>query len=653
MSKSLEVAYDPIIANIGLLDKLMSPLAEVSDLYQFFDLGPKDLNPILEKYAVDLLKAYANKFHFMSNLFSSLENKKIMLSEKMIEDLVSVGHDTHMEILKFTSPLITQIVQPQELHPIVQTLLAKTHTLSSLRGFKNKTELAAALSDKLQYVISSNPSLAKILEQAAKGPGDIVITNHVNSKDGYYIAATGHHIVISSSSSDIRCIVSLIVHESTHKVINTHYNNESYPYRDGDIDSFIPIKEAITLEMTRIKRLYSDLAWNNNLSSSPPQSWLDAMLNSYKPKEHDIELFAWFTQHMTLNLLGGDGSPGATGKVSFEFAQTMWEYFQKILIIPIRFNDGEVALVAEGPPNDLGIVLPFIPEANEIVLRAHALIESGPISIGWFANEAWKLAIKGSYLSAQEKFINDLFVLEPGQLEFFLEVHAADLLVNIDLGCRNTFITKLFALDPVLLESILNKNVVELIKVAGDTDLHYSFITKLFNHTSTLFQENFITKLFSAPDEVVQSIFNKSAIELFEVEGIDQTIFINKLFTLKESVLRPILEEHGMFLLGMLAETKPELVEQLYATHNMLLKSIFTDCLGKAWAVEDSMEKVAIVHHLSNCALKSILKPLMTEEMLQLLATSEPPNESKESYEHKDDYDGVVAIAGAEADHVL
>ena len=56
MSKSLEVAYDPIIANIGLLDKLMSPLAEVSDLYQFFDLDPKDLNPILEKYAVDLLK---------------------------------------------------------------------------------------------------------------------------------------------------------------------------------------------------------------------------------------------------------------------------------------------------------------------------------------------------------------------------------------------------------------------------------------------------------------------------------------------------------------------------------------------------------------------------------------------------------------------
>ena len=98
----------------------------------------------------------------------------------MIEDIVSVSHDTHIEIVKFTSPLITQIAQPQELHPIVQALLAKTHALSNLRGFENKTELAKALSDKLNYVINSSSSLTKILEQAAKGPGDIVITNQFN-----------------------------------------------------------------------------------------------------------------------------------------------------------------------------------------------------------------------------------------------------------------------------------------------------------------------------------------------------------------------------------------------------------------------------------------------------------------------------------------
>ena len=652
MSKSLEGVYNPIVTNKELVEKLMSPLADIFDSNQLFDLDPKDLNPILDKYAVDLLKASADKFHFMSNLFRSLENKKIMLSEKMIEDLVSVGHDTHVEILKFTSPLITQIAQPQELHPIVQALLAKTHTLSNLRGFENKTELAKALSDKLNYVINSSSSLTKILEQAAKGPGDIVITNQFNKdKDGYYIAATGHHIVISNTY-DISYIVSTIVHESTHKVINAHYNNESYPYRDGDIDSFAPIIEAITLEMSRIKRLYSDLAWNNNLSSMPPASWLDVMLGKYPPKEYDIEIFAWFTQNIVLNLLKacGDNVPG---NVSIEFGQTMWEYFQKILVIPIRLNDGEIAPVAEGPPEDLGIVLPLIPEANELALRAHALIDSGPISIEWFANEAWKLAVKGSHLFVQEKFINDLFVLEPGQLELFLEVHAANLLVNIQTDCRNTFITKLFALDPVLLESILNNNGIELLKAAGDTNLHYAFITKLFNHTSTLFQKSFITKLFSSPDEIVQSIFNKSAIELFEAEGLDQTIFINKLFTLKESVLRPILEKHGVTYLSMMAETKPELVEQVYATHNMLLKTIFTDWLGKAWIEQDAVEKVAIVHHLSNCALKFIFQPLMTKEMLQLLATSEPPHENKEPYEHKHDCDDV-AIAGAEeADHVL
>lgn len=652
MSKSLEGVYNPIVTNKELVEKLMSPLADIFDSNQLFDLDPKDLNPILDKYAVDLLKASADKFHFMRHLFSSLENKKITLSEKMIEDLVSVGHDTHMEILKFTSPLITQIVQPQQLHPIVQALLAKTHALSNLRGFENKTELTEALSDKLHYVINSSSSLTRILEQAANGPGDIVITNYLNNNTDGQCAYDTNHIIISQRSSNISNIVSTIIHESTHKVINMYYHNESLPYRDGDMAGFIPVKEAITLEMARIKRLHSELAWNNNISSMPPASWLDVMCRSYKPEKYDAELFAWFTEHMALNLLKADSS-GTTGKVSFEFAQTLWEYFQKILIIPIRLSDGEIAPVVEGPPEDLGIVLPLIPEANELALRALALIDSGPISIEWFANEAWKLAVKGSHPHVQQKFINDLFVLEPDQLESFLEVHAADLLVNIDLDCRNTFITKLFALDPVLLESILNNNGIELLKAAGDTNLHYAFITKLFNHTSTLFQKSFITKLFSSPDEIVQSIFNKSAIELFEAEGLDQIIFINKLFTLKESVLRPILEKHGMTYLSMIAETKPELVEQVYATHNMLLKTIFTDWLGKAWIEQDAVEKVAIVHNLSNCALKFIFQPLMTKEMLQLLATSEPPHENKEPYEHKHDCDDV-AIAGAEeADHVL
>ena len=85
MSKSLEGVYNPIVTNKELVEKLMSPLADIFDSNQLFDLDPKDLNPILDKYAVDLLKASADKFHFMSNLFRSLENKKIMLSEKMIE----------------------------------------------------------------------------------------------------------------------------------------------------------------------------------------------------------------------------------------------------------------------------------------------------------------------------------------------------------------------------------------------------------------------------------------------------------------------------------------------------------------------------------------------------------------------------------------
>jgi hypothetical protein len=585
----------------------------------------------------------------MSKLSRSLENKEITLSEKMIEDLVSVGHDTHLEILKFTSPLITQIIQPQELHPIVQALLAKTHALSNLRGFENKTELAKALSDKLHYVIDSNPSLARILKQAAKGPGDIVITNYLNNNtEGLYASDTGH-IIISSRYSNISNIVSTIIHEATHKVINMYYHNQCIPYRDGDIDSFIPIKEAVTIEITRIKQLYSQLSWNNNLSSLPPQSWLDVMRRSYKPEKHDIELFAWFTENIALNLLKAEGT-GVTGKVSLEFAQNMWEYFQKILIIPIRLNEGEIAPVADEMPGDLGIVLPNVPEANEITLRAQALIDAGPISIEWFANEAWKLAIKESYPSAQEKFINDLFTLESGQLQSFLETYAVDLLISIN--CQGLFIEKLFTLDPVLLESILNNNGIELLKAAGGSNDYYTLISKLFDYTSTGFQESFLTKLFSASDEVIRSIFSKCAIDLFEAKNLNQTIFINKLFTLKESVLQPILEEHGITWLHMLAETNPELVEQIYATHNMLLKPIFTECLIKAWIEQDAVEKVAFVHQLSNGLLKSILTPLMTEEMWQLLATSEPCK-SEEEYEYKVEYDDTVAIVGAEVNSNL
>ena len=535
-------------------------------IHRLLELAPGLLKPILEQHALELLEASGkdnDKGKFIDKLLELSANKIINLTEKTIESLINQDliDDTSVgNLLKLTTPLIKQIDQVDKLDPIVKTLLEKTYASSMAYGVNGKAQFAQELSNKLHQVIDQSFSIKKILETSAQGKGDIFIMNRLlhasnplnKGKAGGTYQPVSKMIKISGSGIEqyrsINDIVGTLVHESTHKAIDLHYNNKALPYKIGEEKSFKLIQSAMDKELKRYENLHSKLyidKWDQLESphdfskNDIVASWLQRRMTSYPEEQYAVEILAWFTQQLASNIL-----TDYKDRVSKEFIELIWKYLQNVLVKQISSNKEAVLVNQElAHTPDLSL-LDDAPEAtSELARAAKELIAAEPINIKWFDSQHGQLAFQASNILIQKTFIDKLFKEYQGEeLAEFLNKHIVCLFKQV--SGQYSFIDKLFALDAKSLQPILEQHAPELLEAYGK----YKLL--------------FINKLFALDAKSLQPLLEKHAPGLLEASGECQDGFIAQLLQLKDDSLTSILMQQAPELLRVCGQKQKQALSE-------------------------------------------------------------------------------------------
>jgi hypothetical protein len=332
----------------------------------------------------------------------------ITLSDQDTQSL-DYSNSRHLEFLAFTSAAINYIDR-SAIDPVIAKLLERTYLSHS-----NKSGFVSQLSACLKDLIDENGGLKELLARSADR-GDVLIG------DVEYIKSSGLGLVSGLANREsltisiagrgsIEEVVSTIVHESTHKLIQMVYQNEAQPFAKDDL-SFDSIMQAAKAEVKK-----SDIAYSFAYINSSPRratSWISSVVDEYQSDKHSIELLPWFTEQMTMLILKakrlGSGQYDQlkfwkSTNCSAEFTDTLWQFLHKDLLrgcaqeplTDIFYRDYAVDSI-KGEEGSLSY------EAGKLAATLSPEIE-------WSRSEHGRLAIRASSPHAQEIFIQKLFAL--------------------------------------------------------------------------------------------------------------------------------------------------------------------------------------------------------------------------------------------------
>lgn len=302
---------------------------------------------------------------------NSLNRKKLILEELVLQDLkvdISIPKDDcEIDVLianKFLSQkksvnnltpnsLFDYFKEKDfilDLHPFVARLLRKT---CAYVNNQNEIEIVGLIECINYYVscIIQDHSLKLILDQAIKNEGYIYLVDQIPCYNKvvytglFYCNSKNIHIL---KNRPPEYMVSTLIHESTHKVIQLLYNNRALPFNNFESpDSQYILKKLVESDLQEAKYLVAmdyiiksvkegaiEEKQKSFFSSVQQDSWVDQMKKYNAETHYPVELFAYFTGFLAESILQVN-NPNIT-KVSDAYMAKVWQYFQELVIIPLK-----------------------------------------------------------------------------------------------------------------------------------------------------------------------------------------------------------------------------------------------------------------------------------------------------------------------------
>ena len=262
---------------------------------------------------------------------------------------INIDHYRNLPTLKEITPkLLDDIKESKNLCSVTKDLLSKTYF--QMLDPKKREDFGAKWVDGLEKIIDSNFVLTSILSKASADEGDIYIADSSKvpgSKTAVGIAFYPD-LAVAIKNHPIEYSLDTLVHESTHKVIQNKFSNNSLPFYGINNSEN---KELVNSFVVGAKKVEGD-TWGD--------IWLKKTLN-YPENKHAVEIFAWFAGEMTQSLLKGHKSTAGIPKI---FAQQLWDYLCKeICDIPSIIKSIELVISELVPHAEGAYVL------NDIILE--------------------------------------------------------------------------------------------------------------------------------------------------------------------------------------------------------------------------------------------------------------------------------------------
>ena len=291
--KKIEVLIDTTILTQELFDSVVTILVE--------DKAP-------QCYPIEtLMKLYTTQP-------STVSKKSLM------DVFIKIGFD-NPGLINFIKEYGVQLstIEHRKTDIIIEDFLVKNYYLTA--GGIDCTALITKLIDSLERTFEKSPNLRIILELATDYPGDFYMIDgqHVikDTAEGVYI---NKNISVAIDMTGFN-LISIILHESLHKLIDILFDNDGYPSLKGSENT-----KFTTLLTSTTQKLAKDLAFKDEFFTGKDFTLLKDLTSETRLAQ---EIFTYFITSYIVELL--EDKPLV---IKTQLGKEVLDYLQTDLLMP-------------------------------------------------------------------------------------------------------------------------------------------------------------------------------------------------------------------------------------------------------------------------------------------------------------------------------